>query len=313
MPDKPAQPYTTSETGEGTPDGLSLDQIKLEPWYKDIEDEITKPDQVAVQSKYFWTRWVPLLGPGPTVLLVRLRQYCYYNRETGEKRDWCYPSQETLAREIGLRDRETLRTYLIVLEGHGFLRREAQYRYDAAKHKKVRTTDKYYVRMWDPIAPEDEGAAVVKAVERMLRDTDLTGRNPVENRVIRPMTEKPPQVIRAGDNRPPKAEKPSYGAGGKTARKSDLEDVLKTFNVASQTRETVLRTSHLSEDILEQLGDAHSLPFYRKVARTLPDQAIYALLSEVKDARLTDRLTSTPGAYFTFLAKLKARELGLEL
>src|SRR4051812_12212279 len=103
--------------------GLSFDAIQVEPWYRTIESEIVQPDQVAIQTKYFWKRWAPRLGPLPTCLLIRLRQYCYFNRATGERRDWCYPSQEQLGLEIGAH-RETVRLALRHLEEHGFVRRE---------------------------------------------------------------------------------------------------------------------------------------------------------------------------------------------
>src|SRR5262245_16783476 len=170
MPEKPVQPSNTDGAEESILSGLSFEQIKLEPWYKDIEDEVTQPDQVTVQSKYFWKRWARILGPVPSMLLLRLRQYCYYNRETGEKRDWCFPSQETLAHELGLDNRKTIMEALRRLEVLGFIRRERQYRLDPGTRKPRRTTDKYFIRMWDPIAPEDEGQALVLAAQHAIRE-----------------------------------------------------------------------------------------------------------------------------------------------
>src|SRR5689334_16830039 len=144
---------------------LSMDQIRLEPWYLDIRSEIVKPDQVQVTTKYFWSRWAPKLGPLATCLLLRLRQYCYYNRVTGEKRDWCYPSQQTLANELGIQKRHTIGEALRHLEALGFVRREPSYRYDPGLRKKVRSTDRYLILMEDPIAPADEPEAFVRAAE----------------------------------------------------------------------------------------------------------------------------------------------------
>src|SRR5258708_206927 len=170
--------------------GLTMAKIQVEPWYLDVRGEIVKPDQVQVTTKYFWTRWAPKLGPLATCLLLRLRQYCYFNRATGEKRDWCYPSQDTLAQELGLQKRHTIGLALRRLEALGFVRREANYRYDAQARKKVRTTDKYFILMEDPIAPEDEGEAFVRAAEHMLREP----RNTQQDQPVRPMAEKRPEV-----------------------------------------------------------------------------------------------------------------------
>ncbi|OFW58243.1 MAG: hypothetical protein A2133_09885 [Actinobacteria bacterium RBG_16_64_13] len=68
-----------------------------------------------------------------------------------------------------------------------------------------------------------------------------------------------------------------------------------------------------SQETLDQAVDAQSLPFSRKVAQTMPEEVIYAALSEVKDARRTGRLKESAGAYFTYLVKTRAKELGLEL
>jgi hypothetical protein len=288
---------------------LNMERIQLEPWYLDIRSEIVKPDQVQVTTKYFWSRWAPKLGPLATCLLLRLRQYCYYNRVTGEKRDWCYPSQQTLANELGIQKRHTIGEALRHLEALGFVRREPNYRYDASLRKKVRTTDRYLILMEDPIAPADEPEAFVRAAERMLADH-------VSDRLRAgsgPTAENRPKVAQAVENLGPMAEKRPYSAGRKTARKSDIEEVLGTLNVSTTTKERVARSSHLAAEILAQLGDSHSMGFYRKVVQVLPEQAIHGALSEVKDARLTGRLKGTAGAYFTYLVKLAAREIGVEL
>ncbi len=85
------------------------------------------------------------------------------------------------------------------------------------------------------------------------------------------------------------------------------------MNVSSATKERVTHSSHLAGEILGQLGDRHSMGFYRRVVQLLPEAAIYAALSEVKDARLTGRLKESAGAYFTFLVKLAAKERGIAL
>lgn len=82
------------------------DQIELEPWYRDGNDDVVEPDQVTLQTQYFWKNWVRILGVGPSALLIRLRMYCYFNKRTGERRNFCVPGQDTLAYELGVSDRK---------------------------------------------------------------------------------------------------------------------------------------------------------------------------------------------------------------
>lgn len=118
----------------------------------------------------FRMRWVPKLGPTLTCLIITLRSYCYYNKLTKEKRDWCFPEQATLAKQIGVKDRKTVMAALRHPLAHHFIRREKRYRYDPVKRKKVRATDLYHVAMDEPILPEDEPKLVVLAAERILRE-----------------------------------------------------------------------------------------------------------------------------------------------
>lgn len=64
----------------------------------------------------------------------------------------------------------------------------------------------------------------------------------------------------------------------------------------------------LAKDIAEQLGDDHSLGFYRKVVDTIPEHLIFQALSEVKDAFLTGRVKKSKAALFTTVIQDKARE-----
>ncbi len=78
------------------------DAIELQPFYHDVKNTIVRPKQIVVGTRYFWERWAPRLGPTLTVLIVRLRMHCYYNQSTQERRDWCFPTQQTLAEEVGV-------------------------------------------------------------------------------------------------------------------------------------------------------------------------------------------------------------------
>ena len=73
------------------------------------------------------------------------------------------------------------------------------------------------------------------------------------------------------------------------------------------------KQEYLAGLILQVCRDQQSIAFYRKVARLLPEQAIFETLSEVREAIQLGRIRENPGAMFTDLIKRKAKELGMEL
>jgi len=117
---------------------------------------------------------------------------------------------------------------------------------------------------------------------------------------------------------------PKIGQG--VVRKSDTQDTLKqniekTFRNVSNKEETKKpvdksinqKHDYLVDLILQTCRDQHSLAFYRKIAKLLPEQAIFETLSEVREAIQLGRIRVSSGAMFTDLIKRKAKELGPEL
>lgn len=295
---------------------LDFEKARIEPFYQDVKNEITQPDNITTATKYFWTKWAPLLGPVATCLILRLRQYCYYNRITGEKRDYCWPSQTTLAEEIGIKDKRTIQKAIALLEITGFVRREPNYRYDQVMKKKVRSTDTYYITMDDPLVEEDKIDLVIRTAERIMQEKAKS----LEKEDISPKVEVSPQVVDRVDKPGPKVEFSPYKAGDNFPRKEYLEEVLNNVNVirndeneTSKEREIGQADEQeaLAQHILEELGDVKSLGFYRKVARTVPEHVIYRALSETKDAALTGRIKRSRGACFTDLVKRHTAKPGL--
>lgn len=136
---------------------ISDDQVMaLQEAYANIYNQIVKPDKVFVATQYFRTRWVPLLGPSLAWLIIALRQHCYWNRQTGEKRDWCLVTQEELAQEIGV-SVSTVKRLLEHEHANKFIIEvNKRYRYDSDLRKRVRRKSLYRIRMDDPLVPEDE-------------------------------------------------------------------------------------------------------------------------------------------------------------
>jgi DNA-binding XRE family transcriptional regulator len=129
-----------------------------------LYNDIVKPDVVFQGTQYFRRKWVPLLGPVLSWIVVNLRQRCYWNRKTGEKREYCTVTQGELASEIGVSARTVRR--LLERDEDGrfkqkylnlFIREVKQcYRHDQRLGKRVRTPTRYWVRLDEPLIPEDE-------------------------------------------------------------------------------------------------------------------------------------------------------------
>ncbi len=137
-------------------------RIFLEPAYRDTYNEITQAERIAVVPLYFW-KWVPVLGPVASMLYMRLRQYCYWNPASGEARVECWPKQSTLAREIGVKDRKTVRAALVMLENQGFIERKTTYHLDATG-RPHQGSDHYLVYFEIPLLAAD-------AAELLIRET----------------------------------------------------------------------------------------------------------------------------------------------
>jgi len=260
--------------------GLDYEKANLEPYYQDIKNEITQPDNVTVTTKYFWTKWAPALGPVATCLILRLRQYCYYNRLTGEKREYCWPSQTSLAAEVGIKDKKTVQKAISLLESHGFVRREANYRYDPVQRKKVRTTDTYFISMDDPLVEEDKVQVLIKTAERIVKNKA----NAFENTGVLPKGKISPQVPSSVDNSRPKGKISSYEAGENFPQKKYLEEVLnnvRTLDDKTASKERVGHLVALLEDKLGRAGDNRR--YYELVARTVPEPLIMQALAAVSD------------------------------
>ncbi|HEX6513700.1 MAG TPA: hypothetical protein VF157_15460 [Chloroflexota bacterium] len=150
----------------------AAEAIELQPFYHYVKNEIVRPKQIVVGTRYFWEKWAPRLGPTLTVLVVRLRMHCYYNQATQERRDWCFPTQQTLAEEVGI-SRWTVMRELKKPDARLFVRVQYRSRYDPVRRQTVRISSLYHVAMDDPLVEEDRGrAAVLLAAGPLLQQAE---------------------------------------------------------------------------------------------------------------------------------------------
>lgn len=132
-------------------------ELELSGEYKDDYAAIVKPDKVFVGTQYFRQMWVPILGTTLAWLIIDLRQRCYWNKRTGEKREHCQATYVELAAAVGVSPstaRRVLKPNRIVDEF--ILSRTTLKEYSAQKGKVVNKTTHWIIRLDEPIFDPDK-------------------------------------------------------------------------------------------------------------------------------------------------------------
>ncbi|RKX25618.1 MAG: hypothetical protein DRP46_11765 [Candidatus Zixiibacteriota bacterium] len=169
----------TREEVEAYYESLTLDERRqrliLEPRFRDAYNEITQAHRIVPVPQYFWEKWAAVLGPVATVLYQRLRQYCFYDPRTGQGENWCWPRQDTLAKEIGVGHRHTVMKALKLLEDYGFIKREKQFHKRGKRNMVKRGSDKYIIYFEIPLTKEDAIELFHRRMEEMIEEsTDMS-------------------------------------------------------------------------------------------------------------------------------------------
>lgn len=134
-------------------------KLSLSPVYRHLRDSITRPHLRLTESRYFWERWKPRLGPDATILVMEVRDRCNRSLASVDGTDGsggdCTVGANELAAACGF-SRVTLWRILQREEVKRFVWVEHNYVYDQAMGKKRRTISTYHVLMEDPLVEEDE-------------------------------------------------------------------------------------------------------------------------------------------------------------
>jgi hypothetical protein len=142
-----------------------LPEIFVQGVREDDYARIVEPDKVFVGTQYFRREWLPRLGPVLWTLILELRQRCYWNKRTGEKRDQCKATYADLASAIGvsestayrtLNPKDTERRQLVDLF---ILDRQVLRHFSARLGREVNEAMLWRVRLDEPFTPEDEDAS----------------------------------------------------------------------------------------------------------------------------------------------------------
>ena len=310
----------TREEVEAYYESLTLDERRqrliLEPRFRDAYNEITQAHRIVPVPQYFWEKWAAVLGPVATVLYQRLRQYCFYDPRTGQGENWCWPRQDTLAKEIGVGHRHTVMKALKLLEDYGFIKREKQFHKRGKRNMVKRGSDKYIIYFEIPLTKEDAIELFHRRMEEMIEEsTDMskistfTAVENFDSRIItRNISTNVNNVIRNKSGR----KKSSFREHPAIANLSPDELDRKEF-LATEIGEQLKRMSGNRD-----MSSHPSLGFHRRVAYLVPEAIIMEALAATRDA-VDDQhggrklLRNGASAYFAgTIQKMAARE-GIDL
>ncbi len=264
---------------------LTQDAIELQPFYHHVKNTIVRPKQIVAGTRYFWEKWAPRLGPTLTVLIVRLRMHCYYNQATQERRDWCFPTQQRLAEEIGV-SRWTVMRELKKPDARHFVRVQYRSRFDPVRRQTVRISSLYHIAMDDPLTEEDrERAAALLAAGALLekaenrRDPNCGISEPGRQVEERPLTGETARALLTDLSRNP-VQSATGPRAGKLPPEPEPEDI--SNDAAVVARELI--QERVSESVAYRLE--HQYP-----AELIRDKM--ALVRQLKDQR--QQLRNVPG------------------
>jgi DNA-binding transcriptional regulator YhcF (GntR family) len=306
-------------------------RVVLEPAFRDAYNEVTQADRFSPVPWYFWAKWAPRLNPLLSMVYLKLRQFVFFNRQTGERREVVWPRQETLAAQIGSNRKSVLRA-LRELERLGFISSQKTRWNEPTTGYLVNGTKKYRVFFELPLVPED-------AVELLLREMKSEGRRedhresllgtfgdePVDNShresLLGTSLAVPKRdsrtITRTSTINVTNVGKSSYGKSSLRQRPEvqalNSEELASREGLAREIGES-LKTWSGSWD-----GEAHqSEGFHRRVALLMPEHLVRQALAATQDAVARKRdgqggCHHGPAAYFAGVVKKLAEEVGIDL
>lgn len=139
--------------------------VAVVPQYDSVTDAIRKPTRTVGLSEYFFTKWWPLLGDRYARIILQLRMVAQQN----DQHDWVqgqpfsavavtYDALAALTQIPTRSLKRLLSADALAQHVHAarFLKVENCYEYHADTGRRVRGANRYFVRVLDPLTPEDE-------------------------------------------------------------------------------------------------------------------------------------------------------------
>lgn len=298
-------------------------QVAILPYYHQVENEITKPNQGVFVTRYFLTRWCPTLGPEASNIIIALRLLADRDGQT-------FASVETIAlyarispralkrwlseNEDAVADRSSdWRVQWKLLHDYFLRSKSARYliRKEGSLSRAKRTTNLYQVAMDDPVHPDDEGVLFVKIAERIVQsEADDRRRNSQENNGVSYKGPVGPHRKKVVLPDPGSVDNSAYkgpvgphevGPGGPSLSFSYRSNVTNVMGKKSQEgirRPSLSSSERESRDAMAlQIGDQlktmtgrwdgedhKSAGFHRRIALLMPEHLIQEALTATRDA-----------------------------
>ena len=131
--------------------------ITISPFYHSAVNEITKPSSLVFMSHYFARKWAPDLGALGVAIVLCLRDRCYHDRRSGEKRDLVekFPVRE-IAKACSVSEKTIRREFDRNVPLKKFVAEEYEYKAGRIPGSVLEDAYSYRIAMDDPIHPSDE-------------------------------------------------------------------------------------------------------------------------------------------------------------
>jgi len=178
--------------------------ITVSPFYHSAVNEITKPSSLVFMSHYFARKWAPDLGALGVAIVLCLRDRCYYDRRSGEKRDLVekFPVRE-IAKACSVSEKTIRREFDRNVPLKKFVAEEYEYKAGRIPGSVLEDAYSYRIAMDDPIHPSDEQRllTLVRArAEALEKGVSTNTRQAAKERAKQSST--PGQIDQAWSNSP---------------------------------------------------------------------------------------------------------------
>lgn len=322
-----------------TQEGLSIrpQTLHFTPQYRRLRDTFLRPHLRITESRYFWEKWKPRLGPDAAVLIMEVRDRCNRalsaslpvpGQDVSDSLDGCTVSASELGAACGF-SRVTLWRLLQREDVRRFVRVEHNYIYDQRLGKKRRTVSTYHVLMEDPLVDEDEARLHELLAAGQVAPVGITPPPPnvhSETKVV----ERSAPTLQVETNR----------SGSILKRQNVSETLLKerlagngelaslpiVASSGQQSAEGPTRAipevdlwskypdiAHHVEEAERLLGDTHSRGFYIKTLKRLHPGYLDVWQRALTVAREQTNIRRSRGALFARLLRTFAAEAGVDI
>ena len=124
-----------------------FEEMEIRPLRRRPSHHLLRPEEQVTFSRYFFEKWVPLLGPTKSMVILKFRSFCAGKNSVVLR-------MAEAAKAIGISERH-LRRILQDERVQRFIKKEAQFERNG-KGEIRQIANRFWVLQEDPLTPEDE-------------------------------------------------------------------------------------------------------------------------------------------------------------